>query len=178
MTTPATPARPHGFPWRIGAWILGAAVLAAPLVAMRLTDEVDWTASDFVFAGALIFGALGIYEAAVRLSRNLAYRAGAALAALTAVLLIWANLAVGIIGDENNALNLIFWGVLAVLVFGAVAVRFRARAMARVLAAVAAAQGVCALVALTDGVHVMVLTAGFAGLWLVADDARPAPPAS
>ena len=143
-------------------------MLAAPLIAMRFTEEVDWTASDFVFAAVLIFGSLGIYEAAARLARSLAYRAGAALSVITAFLLIWSNLAVGIIGDEGNPLNLIFWGVLAVLVFGAIAVNFRARRMAWVLTATAAAQFACALIALVDGVYIMILTAVFAALWLTA----------
>ena len=56
-------------------------------------------------------------------------------------MLVWINLAVGIIGSEDNPANLMYGGVLAVGVAGAVAARFRPGGMARALAATALAQG-------------------------------------
>jgi hypothetical protein len=32
-------------------------ILLVPLVAMQITEEVDWSAVDFVVAGALLLGA-------------------------------------------------------------------------------------------------------------------------
>ena len=38
----------RGSVWRIAAWGLAGLILLLPLVAMQFTDEVEWTASDFV----------------------------------------------------------------------------------------------------------------------------------
>jgi hypothetical protein len=67
-----------------------------------------------------------------------------------AFLLIWLNLAVGIIGDEGEPANLLYVGVLAIGIGGALLARFEAGGMARamILAVVAvAAVGVVALAA-------------------------------
>ena len=37
--------------WRIARWTVAGTLLALPAVAMQVTDEVNWTVSDFVFAG-------------------------------------------------------------------------------------------------------------------------------
>ena len=47
-----------GIPWRIIGWGGAVALLAAPFIAMRFTTEVNWTASDFVFA-AVLLGVIG-----------------------------------------------------------------------------------------------------------------------
>lgn len=116
-------------PWRVLGWGGAVALLLAPLVAMRFTSEVNWTASDFVFAGILFALIGGAFELAVWASRNRAYRAGAALALLGTFLTIWANLAVGIVGSEANPANLWFFGALLVGLAIAAAGRFRARSM-------------------------------------------------
>ncbi len=71
---------------------LGAAVvvLAVPFVAMQFTDEVKWSASDFMFA-ASCSGTVGLLiELAVRRTNNWVSR-GAFAAALAGLLIIWAN---------------------------------------------------------------------------------------
>ena len=119
-----------GIPWRIVGWGAAVALLAIPFIAMRFTGEVSWTASDFIFAGVL-FGVIGgAFELAVRASSNLFYRGGAALALLGTLLTIWANLAVGIVGSEDNSANLWFFGALLVGIAGAIIARFRAAGMA------------------------------------------------
>ena len=67
-----------------------------------------WTVSDFVFAGVL-FGTVGlVIELAVRRSADWAYRGGVAFAAFAGLLIVWANGAVGMIGNEDNGYNLLF----------------------------------------------------------------------
>jgi hypothetical protein len=125
------------FPWRMVGWGAAVALLAIPFIAMRFTSEVNWTASDFIFAGVL-FGVIGgAFELAVRASGNRFYRGGAALALLGTLLTIWANLAVGIVGSEDNPANLRFFAALLVGIAGACVARFRAGGMA--LAALATA---------------------------------------
>ena len=117
-----------------------ALLLLVPLVAMQFTDEVRWDLADFVVAGALLFGAGLTYQLLARRTDNLAYRVAVAVAVLAALVLVWANLAVGLIGSEDNPANLMYLGVLAVGIVGAVAARFQPRGMARALFAMASAR--------------------------------------
>jgi hypothetical protein len=157
--------------WRMAAWICAALILLAPLVAMRFTDEVDWTAGDFVFAGALLFGALGAYELAVRKTGNAAYRAGVGIALATAVLLLWANAAVGI---TDSAADAAYIAVPAIAVIGAILARFQPRGMALAMFATALAQALVGVIALIAGMvpeynspfEVLGISALFAALFI------------
>ena len=53
MTATANGNERTRIPWRIIGWSIPATLLLLPLVAMRFTDEVNWTFSDFVFAAVL-----------------------------------------------------------------------------------------------------------------------------
>jgi len=94
------------------------------------------------------------------------------------LLLIWMNLAVGIIGSEDNPANMLYVGVLAVGIIGAGIARLRPRGMARTLFATAFAQMLVPVIALiiwrpsleeTPGiVGVFILNAFFAALFVVS----------
>ena len=164
-------------PWRWIGWGAAAALLALPAVAMQFTDEVNWTASDFVFA-AVIFGTVGgAYELLLRMHGSIAYRAGAALSLLVLFLLVWVNLAVGIIGNEQDDANMIFAGVIAVAIGGAIVAHFRPRGMSRAALAAAMAQLLVGGIALAGRLgagsgnwpkDVIGVTIVFTGLWLGA----------
>lgn len=132
-------------------WAVAAALLALPAIAMRFTDEVDWNAFDFLVFGLMLAVACGLNEVACRLSGSLVYRLAAAVAIGTGFLVAWATLAVGIIGNESEPVNLAFFGVLALGLAGTVIVRARARGMAGVLATLALAQVGVSLVAWLAG---------------------------
>lgn len=137
-------------------WAGAATLLALPAVAMQFTAEVNWTAIDFLAWGAMLASAGGMFELLSRRAPNWTYRSGAALAVGAAFLLVWINLAVGIIGSENNDANLMYAGVLATAVGGGCLARFEAGGMARAMVATAAAQLLVAAIALafrlgTDG---------------------------
>lgn len=154
--------------WRIAGWSIPAFLLLLPLLAMQFTDEVNWTASDFIFA-AVLFGSVGLaFEFIARKSGSLAYRAGAALAVVAAFLTIWANAAVGLIGSEDNPYNLWFGGVLLVALFGAIVARFAPTGMMRTMVTTAVAQAVAGGFGLASDVRGAVFSIGFAGLWLLA----------
>ena len=80
-----------------------AFILSLPLVAMQFTDEVAWSPVDFAVAGVLLVGASLLYVLAARKGGGISYRAGVGIALAGAFLLVWINLAVGIIGTEDDA---------------------------------------------------------------------------
>lgn len=71
-------------------------LLLLPLLAMQFTDEVHWTLFDFVAAGVLLLGTGLLCELAITKIKTPKYRIAACAALLFLLLLIWAELAVGI----------------------------------------------------------------------------------
>ena len=153
---------------RILGWGGAAALLLTPAIAMQFSDEVQWTASDFVIAGFMLSIPLAIMELTLRASRSWAYRGGVALAAGTALVITWVNLAVGIIGDEGDPQNLMFFGVIGVAIVGGALGRFRPKAMALALLATAVAQLATAGMAYVFGHVTFVLISAFALGWLLS----------
>ena len=142
----------RGNRWRIAAWAaVVALILLLPLLAMQFTDEVVWGVTDFAVAGALLFGAALTYELVSRMADNIAYRAAVGVAVAAALILVWLSLGVGIIGRDGDPANLMYFGVLAVGIIGALIARFRPRGMACALFATALAQASVAVIALVTG---------------------------
>lgn len=155
--------------WRTAVWSTAALVLLLPALAMQFTEKVDWDLADFVIFGAMLVGACGTYELASRLTRNSAYRAAVGVALVAAFILVWMSLAVGIIGTEDDLVNLMFGGVLFVGITGAIIARFQPRGMVRALVAMAIAQALTAVIALITGLgDIWVLTSFFVALWLTS----------
>jgi hypothetical protein len=163
--------------WRAAPWLVAAALFLLPLVAMQFSDGVSWDETDFMVFAAMLVGACGAYEWAARMTGNVAYRAAVGVAVVAAFLLIWINLAVGIIGSEDNPANLMYAGVLVVVISGGLVARFQPRGMAWTLAATAVAQTWAGAIALLAGLGstganwprpIVVLTVFFAAAWLVS----------
>ena len=81
---------------RILGWGAVALVITAPLVAMQFTSEVNWTITDFVFAGVLLIGGGAVIELVAWFVRNPVIRIGFSLFIVAMVALIWIEAAVGI----------------------------------------------------------------------------------
>ena len=139
-----------------------------PLVAKLFLPGMLWTPFDFIVWGVMLLVAAGLCEIGLRLSGQLAYRAGMVVAVGTSFLITWSNLAVGIIGNEDNPLNQMFFGVIALAAVGSLLVRFRPRGMAMVMALTAAAQLGTAFVALAHDHFVFVIVGVFALGWLLS----------
>jgi hypothetical protein len=136
---------------------------------MQFTDDVNWDLSDFIIFAAMLAAVGSAFELAARMTPNRAYRAAAGVALGAAFLLIWVNGAVGIIGNEENPANLMYGGVLAVGLIGAVVARGRPKEMARVMIATAFAQILVAVIALIAGLgYTFVVTGLFVALWLTS----------
>lgn len=159
-------------PWRLIGWAVPVGLLTIPLIA-----NWPWTAADFIVAAAMFAIVGGTFELAVRASGNRAYRGGAAVALATAFLLVWINLAVGIIGNENNPLNLMFFGVIVAAIVGSIVARFRPEGMARAMTVAGALQAIIGIgvFALNTGaqeppgaIGLLFLIEFFAATWFVA----------
>ncbi|MEQ9103422.1 MAG: hypothetical protein RIE53_01855 [Rhodothermales bacterium] len=134
--------------FRIAAWSGAAFLLLLPLIAMQFTEEVNWTASDFMVMGAMLLGAGGAFELALRTSGQTMYRIAAVGAVGSGFFMIWVNGAVGIVGNEDNLLNVAYFGVLALGFLGATACRLKPRGMARTGFTMAGATALIGAVAL------------------------------
>ena len=80
---------------------------------------MNWDLLDFLAFGVMIGTVLLIVLIARRSSKLRSYRAAALIAAIGAFLMVWSNAAVGIIGNEENGANMLFYGVLTVPLLGA-----------------------------------------------------------
>ena len=167
----------RGSRWRIAVWGTAALILLLPLVAMQFTDEVNWDETDFIVVDAMLAVACGTYELAARMTGSSAYRAAVGVAVAAAFILVWMNLAVGIIGTEDNPANLMYGGVLAVGIIGAIVARFQPGGMARALFATALAQMLVAVIALIAGMQhgghspapeILGVNGFFAAVWLIS----------
>lgn len=169
---PETTMRTESTAFRLAARpLLAAAVLlAVPLVAMKFTDQVVWTLSDFVIMGGLVVGTGALFELALMKTNDGVYRLAAGVALGAAFLLFWINGAVGIIGSADNDANMMYLGVLALGIGGAIGAGFRPRGLARALFATALAHVAVGALALVAGLgspwHVVGLTGTFAALFV------------
>jgi hypothetical protein len=76
-------------------FIATLALLMIPLIAMQFTEQVNWSAMDFLVMGALLFGMSSFF---ILVARRIAEKYRVALFGLVLLgfLYIWAELAVGI----------------------------------------------------------------------------------
>ena len=79
------------------------------------------------------------------------YKLAVGLALVTAFVLVWIIGAVGVLGADGDPADLMYLGVLAVGIVGAIIARFQPRGMARTMRATAVAQMLVAMVALILG---------------------------
>jgi hypothetical protein len=128
--------------------IFTTSILLIPLVAMQFTSEVNWTLFDFIAMGVLLLGTSLAFEFFLSRTSSMKYRVAAGLAIGTCLLLTWMNLAVGIIGNENNPANLLYFAVPMILFLGAIYAEFEAKALARVLFMTAGALALIPIIAL------------------------------
>jgi len=132
----------------LGILLAVVCLLLVPLVAMQFSSHVVWERGDFIVAFVLLAGTGLLFELAASRVRNSAYQTAVGIALAAALLLVWVNLAVGMIGNENNPANMMYLGVLAVGFLGAVIARFRPRGMSHALFATAAGQALVGMIAL------------------------------
>ena len=79
--------------------IFVAVILLIPLIAMQFTEEVNWELTDFIVAGVLLLGTGLVCEFVMRKVKNKENRIALCIVIITILLLVWAELAVGIFGS-------------------------------------------------------------------------------
>ncbi|RPD47127.1 hypothetical protein DNI29_13340 [Hymenobacter sediminis] len=156
-------------------------LLLIPLAAKLFVSGMLWTFGDFVAAGILLFGAGLTFVLISRMGDNTAYRLAAGVGVASGLLLLWANMAVGLVGSEDNPANFLYLGVLAVALVGAIMARFRPLGMSNAMFAASLTYIVVTAIALfiwtptgaaaepqVRLVNVLVANGAFAAIWAVS----------
>ena len=73
-----------------------AILLLIPFISMQFTTEVKWTLMDFIVAGILLLSTGLACNFVIQKVKNTKFRVAICLAILAILLLVWAELAVGV----------------------------------------------------------------------------------
>lgn len=120
--------------------LVALAILLIPLFAMLVSSEMDWDETDFIMVFILLFTAGFVYKLLSRGMKSTTYRLAIGLAIGTGFFLFMSNLAVGIVGSDDNSFNALYLLVLAVLFLGLIISRYKPLGMSWALFATALAQ--------------------------------------
>ena len=82
----------------IGIVLAVAGLLLIPFIAMRWTDEVKWGPVDFIVAVVLLLGTGLMCEVVLRTVKETGHRIAICIGILVLLFIIWAELAVCLIG--------------------------------------------------------------------------------
>ena len=83
----------------LALFVAVATLLMIPLIGMQFSKEVNWTNSDFLIGGILLFETAIIFEMVLRNVKTLKSIIIACFIILSVLVLVWAELAVGIFGS-------------------------------------------------------------------------------
>ena len=123
-------------------------LLLVPAIAMQFTEDVQWSASDFLVMGALLFATGSAYVLISRMASHASYRLALGLGIGTTFFMVWSNLAVGLIGSGPHWGNFMYAAVVAIVIIGTILSRFSAQGMERVMYVVSGSLVVLASIAL------------------------------
>lgn len=151
MSTSERAANPFT-PYRPLMWGILSLPIIGSAIAMQFEGSgVEWTPGDFMAATVLLGGAGLAVEGLMRVPGKAPYRLAAVLAVFGLLFLVWANLAVGIVGSENDPFNSLYFLAVPLVVLGAILARLKPRGMALTMAAAAAIPVLLAIAALLLG---------------------------
>jgi len=153
-----------------------AAILLIPFVAMQFTEEVQWSASDFIIMGVMLFTIGTSFAYVLSKGPSLVYKAGVVVAFGTTFFLIWSNLAVGLIGSGPNFANLMYIGVIVVCGIGIALSGFNSASLQRTMFAAVITLVLIAAISLicidwlenTSMVEIIAINGFFATFYIIA----------
>lgn len=158
-----------GLSRRFMLWLGAAALMVLPILPERLSGEVPWQADDFAFLALLLLLAGVAFEIAARTPPPRAFRIAVLIAVAAGLVQLWLNVAVGIIGSENNPANWLFAAPIAVALLGACFARLEPLGMKRAMFAAAVAQALVLIAALFAArAFPAPATVFFVALWLTS----------
>lgn len=131
---------------------------------------MNWDALDYMVALALLGASAAAYWIATRPARSVWHHLAVMIGAGGALLLLWMQLAVGLVGDGDHPINQAMGLVLVVSAIGALLSRFRASGMRTTLLVAAGTQMVLGALGfiLLPAMYfsdIFLVTAFFSGLW-------------
>lgn len=154
-------------------WIIWAAVAVLLLLLLLVTQFTNFGQADVQWNEAIAYSIIllalgGAYELWQWLkTRSTLYRVAFGIGFVGLFLLGFVCGAVGIIGSENNPVNLLYWTVPAVIFIGLLVSRFKSHKMARTLFAAAFVQLLIPVVALILSPDVSWGNAGVIGVFIL-----------
>lgn len=150
---------------KLTAWAIVVALVALIFFAMQFTDEVQW--NEAIAYSVILLAVGGFFELLQWLkTRNRVYRFAFGAGLFGLFFLGWVSGAVGIIGSENNSVNLMYWGVPIVGLIGLFISRLKPRGMAFTLFLMALVQFLVPVVALIISSEVSWGNAGVIGVFI------------
>lgn len=123
--------------------LVALGLLMVPLVASRLVPGWNWPPRAFVVVYVLFFATGMAYALIARTMGAWSYKAGVAVALVTAFALGWSNMVH--VADSGNPANLAYYSVPVVGLVGATLSRLKPRGLALTLLAMAATLALIAL---------------------------------
>jgi len=151
---------------RLIVWAIVVALILMIPLAMQSTNEVQW--NEAVAYGVILLVVGGFYELWRWLkTRSNMYRFAFGVGLAGVILLGWVSGAVGIIGSENQPVNLMYWAVPAALLIGSLIARFKPSGMARTLFVTALVQILVPVIALIISPEVSWGNVGVIGVFVI-----------
>lgn len=151
---------------RLIVWTIIVALLLLILVARQLTNEVQLNETSAYILILLAIG--GFYELWQWLKiQTRIYRIAFGIGLMGMSFLGWVSGAVGIIGSENNPVNLMYWAVFAAGLIGSLVSRFKPLGMAYTLFVTALIQESIPVIALISSPKVSWGDAGVIGVFIL-----------
>ena len=74
-------------------------ILSIPFIAMQFTTEVNWTLSDFVIMGGMLFATVFAIDLVLKKFKTLKSRLVIVSVIVLLLMIVWAEMAVGIFGS-------------------------------------------------------------------------------
>ena len=74
-------------------------ILSIPFIAMQFTKEVNWTLSDFVIMGGMLFATVFAIDLVLKKFKTLKSRLVIVSVIVLLLMIVWAEMAVGIFGS-------------------------------------------------------------------------------
>lgn len=157
------------FSKRLIVWTVVFISVSLILLAMTFQsfkNEIQWNETfAYIF---ILFIVGGFYELGQWLKKQTKiYRLAFGVGFFGLIFLGWVSGAVGIIGSENNSVNLMYWAVPVVMFIGSFISHFKPRGMMRVMFIAACVQFIIPIIALIISPDVSWGNVGVIGVFIV-----------